>query len=59
VCAQPFDQVNIDENPAFPRLGSGDFTRARPPLHRVGVHVQQFGGGVQVEGFHNICLIEY
>jgi hypothetical protein len=44
LCAQPLNQVNINENPAFPGLCTWNFTRTRFCFERMRVNSQEGGG---------------
>jgi hypothetical protein len=47
-----FDQVNVDEHPAFADLGAGNLAGAGLLLQRYGMNMQERGGGLQIEGVH-------
>jgi hypothetical protein len=46
------DQVNVHEHPALADLGAGDFSGLGFALQGHGMNPEQFGGFLQVEGFH-------
>ena len=47
-----FDEVNVDEYPAFADLGAGNLAGAGFLLQRHRVDVQKCGGGLQIERVH-------
>jgi hypothetical protein len=52
-----FDQVNVDEYPAFADLGAGNLTRTGFLLQGHWMDVQERGGGLQIERVHVRCLL--
>jgi hypothetical protein len=53
LCADVFDQVNIDENPAPADLRARNFPGACLLLQRYWMDVQESSGGLQIERIHD------
>ena len=52
-----FDEVNIQEHPAFADLRAGYFAGAGFLLQRYRMDVQERGGGLQIERVHARILL--
>jgi hypothetical protein len=52
LCADVFDEVNVDEHPALTDLGARNLAGARLLLQRDRMDVQERRGGLQIEGIH-------
>jgi len=48
----PFGKIVFEEHPGAARLGPGQLAHLGAAAHFLVVHVQEFGGFVQVEGTH-------
>jgi hypothetical protein len=48
-----FNQVNVDENPAFADLGAWDLAGTCLFLQRDRMDMQEGGRGLQIEGIHS------
>jgi len=53
LCADVFDQVNLNEDPALADLGSGDFAGPRFLLEGNWMQLEQLGGFLQGERVHS------
>jgi hypothetical protein len=52
-----FDQVNVNEHPAFADLRAGNLAGAGFLLQRYWVNVQERGSGLQIERVHARTLL--
>jgi len=52
LCADVFDEVNVDEHPALADLGAGDLAGAGLLLQRHRMNVQKRSSGLQIERVH-------
>jgi hypothetical protein len=48
-----FDEVNVDEHPAFADLGARNLTGARFLLERDRMDMQKRGSGLEIERVHD------
>jgi hypothetical protein len=56
LCAQVVGEINVQEAPGFPELGTRHLSGLGTSLEGVGVKPEEFRGFLEVEGAHQAVL---